>query len=123
MAAAGANKRLACGHVFHLPCLRSWLERQDTCPTCRAAMLPPQPRPAQAAAQAGAQAGAQPGAEGGQGGEGARFTQPELMIACSRGIWLYDTSAMGLPGGGEQFGWPVCATLSCFTKCLPSAPA
>jgi len=29
-------KRLGCGHLFHASCLRSWLERQQTCPTCRA---------------------------------------------------------------------------------------
>jgi E3 ubiquitin-protein ligase synoviolin len=35
----GTNKKLPCGHVFHLPCLRSWLERQQNCPTCRANVL------------------------------------------------------------------------------------
>ncbi|KIW65634.1 hypothetical protein PV04_07876 [Phialophora macrospora] len=29
-------KRLPCGHVLHFSCLRSWLERQQICPTCRA---------------------------------------------------------------------------------------
>eukprot|EP00775_Hariotina_reticulata_P002990 gene2990-3273_t len=38
MAAAGLNKKLYCGHVFHLHCLRSWLERQQNCPTCRTSM-------------------------------------------------------------------------------------
>ncbi|MDA9098646.1 hypothetical protein N9L76_06905 [bacterium] len=33
-------KKLPCGHVFHLGCLRSWLERQQACPTCRAPVLP-----------------------------------------------------------------------------------
>ncbi|KAF8626828.1 hypothetical protein AX15_004660 [Amanita polypyramis BW_CC] len=28
-------KKLPCGHVFHFHCLRSWLERQQSCPTCR----------------------------------------------------------------------------------------
>lgn len=28
-------KKLPCGHVLHFSCLRSWLERQQNCPTCR----------------------------------------------------------------------------------------
>ncbi|KAI9678823.1 MAG: E3 ubiquitin-protein ligase hrd1 [Caeruleum heppii] len=28
-------KRLPCGHILHFGCLRSWLERQQICPTCR----------------------------------------------------------------------------------------
>ena len=28
-------KKLPCGHIFHFHCLRSWLERQQSCPTCR----------------------------------------------------------------------------------------
>lgn len=32
-------KKLACGHIFHLRCLRSWLERQQRCPTCRRSVL------------------------------------------------------------------------------------
>lgn len=24
-----------CGHVFHALCLRQWLERSKTCPSCR----------------------------------------------------------------------------------------
>lgn len=28
-------KKLPCGHLFHFRCLRSWLERQQACPTCR----------------------------------------------------------------------------------------
>ncbi|OIW05582.1 hypothetical protein TanjilG_23368 [Lupinus angustifolius] len=33
-------KKLICGHLFHVHCLRSWLERQHTCPTCRAMVVP-----------------------------------------------------------------------------------
>lgn len=33
-------KKLICGHLFHVHCLRSWLERQHTCPTCRALVVP-----------------------------------------------------------------------------------
>ncbi|XP_044477822.1 ERAD-associated E3 ubiquitin-protein ligase HRD1B-like [Mangifera indica] len=35
-------KKLICGHLFHVHCLRSWLERQHTCPTCRAPVVPPE---------------------------------------------------------------------------------
>ncbi|KAF7428415.1 E3 ubiquitin-protein ligase hrd1 [Pleurotus ostreatus] len=36
-------KKLPCGHIFHFHCLRSWLERQQSCPTCRRTVLDPNP--------------------------------------------------------------------------------
>ncbi|KAF6983143.1 hypothetical protein CFC21_001417 [Triticum aestivum] len=33
-------KKLLCGHLFHVHCLRSWRERQHTCPTCRSPIAP-----------------------------------------------------------------------------------
>lgn len=41
-----AAKKLPCGHFFHVHCLRSWLERQQTCPTCRAPVFTPESGPA-----------------------------------------------------------------------------
>ncbi|KAJ6348562.1 hypothetical protein OIU77_006190 [Salix suchowensis] len=49
-------KKLLCGHLFHVHCLRSWLERQHTCPTCRALVVPLE----NGASTAGGQRGAQP---------------------------------------------------------------
>ncbi|KAH7108130.1 hypothetical protein BKA62DRAFT_752937 [Auriculariales sp. MPI-PUGE-AT-0066] len=60
-------KKLPCGHIFHFHCLRSWLERQQSCPTCRRTVLE-QPRPANGTAAAApnppgvAAAAPQPGA-------------------------------------------------------------
>lgn len=33
-------KKLPCGHVFHFHCLKSWLERQQSCPTWCVLLLP-----------------------------------------------------------------------------------
>ncbi|KZF24990.1 hypothetical protein L228DRAFT_59795 [Xylona heveae TC161] len=34
-------KKLPCGHILHFACLRSWLARQQVCPTCRRPVLEP----------------------------------------------------------------------------------
>ena len=39
-------KKLPCNHIFHTSCLRSWFQRQQTCPTCRLDVLR-MPRPTQ----------------------------------------------------------------------------
>lgn len=48
-------KKLPCGHILHFNCLRSWLERQQVCPTCRTPVLaqPVAPPNAQNQANAG----------------------------------------------------------------------
>jgi E3 ubiquitin-protein ligase synoviolin len=56
-------KKLPCGHILHLRCLKAWLERQQVCPTCRRPVVaadpattnPAAPRPGVAANGAGAQ--------------------------------------------------------------------
>ncbi|GAB7344676.1 hypothetical protein MBLNU457_3157t1 [Dothideomycetes sp. NU457] len=41
-------KKLPCGHILHLRCLKAWLERQQACPTCRRPVIPPTQPPAAA---------------------------------------------------------------------------
>ncbi|KDQ57713.1 hypothetical protein JAAARDRAFT_156640 [Jaapia argillacea MUCL 33604] len=56
-------KKLPCGHIFHFHCLRSWLERQQSCPTCRRTVLETTPSAGRQGAQVGGRAAApQPGA-------------------------------------------------------------
>jgi len=65
---AGAAKKLHCGHIFHTNCLRSWLERQQTCPMCRTPVIPPrQQEQAQGPQQEQQQDAAQQAAEGADG--------------------------------------------------------
>ncbi|GAA6093211.1 autocrine motility factor receptor a [Tachysurus ichikawai] len=33
-----AARKLPCGHLFHSSCLRSWLEQDTSCPTCRTSL-------------------------------------------------------------------------------------
>ncbi|KAH9210854.1 hypothetical protein DL95DRAFT_526080 [Leptodontidium sp. 2 PMI_412] len=67
-------KKLPCGHILHLGCLKSWLERQQVCPTCRRPVVDPSgAQPARGAGNNGNAAGpgAQP-APGQQDGAGAQ---------------------------------------------------
>lgn len=55
-------KKLPCGHILHFACLRSWLERQQNCPTCRRPVV----GPASATGAAGGNANANGNGEGQQ---------------------------------------------------------
>ncbi|KAK0626461.1 hypothetical protein B0T14DRAFT_551703 [Immersiella caudata] len=39
-------KKLPCGHILHFGCLKSWLERQQVCPTCRRPVTREEDQPA-----------------------------------------------------------------------------
>ena len=41
-------KKLRCGHIFHLSCLRRWIEQNVQCPTCRCQIALDQPEPSPA---------------------------------------------------------------------------
>ncbi|KAK5108616.1 hypothetical protein LTR62_008107 [Meristemomyces frigidus] len=61
-------KKLPCGHILHLRCLKAWLERQQVCPTCRRPVIQAAETaiPGQPGAAPGAPAAAGPGAAGGE---------------------------------------------------------
>ncbi|TVY35499.1 ERAD-associated E3 ubiquitin-protein ligase [Lachnellula occidentalis] len=66
-------KKLPCGHILHLGCLKRWLERQQACPICRAPVVdPPQDQAAHGAANNGNPPGqgGQPPVPGQQDGPG-----------------------------------------------------
>lgn len=64
-------KKLPCGHILHLGCLKSWLERQQMCPTCRrSVVVDPQQAQREAANANPAGAAAQPAWPGQQDGAG-----------------------------------------------------
>lgn len=87
-------KKLPCGHILHFSCLRSWLERQQVCPTCRRPVLaearpqntqqpnqanPGQPNPAGGLGMFGfgqGNQGNQQPPQGGQQGQGQQNGQP-----------------------------------------------
>lgn len=71
-------KKLSCGHIFHFRCLRSWLERQQSCPTCRRMILddePEAPTPAPPQAQQAQQQQDQPTPAEGAGPSGNTTSQ------------------------------------------------
>ncbi|XP_030243793.1 E3 ubiquitin-protein ligase HRD1 isoform X2 [Drosophila navojoa] len=72
------SKKLPCGHIFHTTCLRSWFQRQQTCPTCRLNILRTPtvnstaiPRAAEEPANAAAAAAAPTGGQPAAGADGA----------------------------------------------------
>ena len=52
-------KKLPCGHILHFSCLRSWLERQQNCPTCRRPVVAPRNPPFRGDAARGNMGGGQ----------------------------------------------------------------
>ncbi|WOK94956.1 ERAD-associated E3 ubiquitin-protein ligase HRD1-like isoform X1 [Canna indica] len=102
-------KKLLCGHLFHVHCLRSWLERQHTCPTCRALVVPPENAPSGSARQHGTPSESnQPGGGSAAAGtssqsmsyaaEGAKLTQHEARLqAAAMAASIYEKSFTFLP--------------------------
>ncbi|KAL4443990.1 hypothetical protein ABPG75_011727 [Micractinium tetrahymenae] len=105
MNSTGRNKKLSCSHVFHLHCLRSWLERQQNCPICRRSVMPP-PR---AGAPAHANAAAAAGPVGGAPAGAARGAADELAAAAER---VRAAAAEGLAAGAGPAAAPDLAAFA-----------
>ncbi|XP_051203631.1 ERAD-associated E3 ubiquitin-protein ligase HRD1 isoform X2 [Lolium perenne] len=108
-------KKLLCGHLFHVHCLRSWLERQHTCPTCRAPIIPPDNgRAASSAQQHGAQpvAGTGTSTSGGAPSENVNMRQAKLEAAASAAS-VY----------GRSFAYPPASTLNRHSGPMHAAPS
>ncbi|OAX82001.1 hypothetical protein ACJ72_03650 [Emergomyces africanus] len=87
-------KKLPCGHILHFACLRSWLERQQICPTCR--------RPVASAGIRG-DFGTAPGAPPGVPGEMANVDgAPQAQAARANQA---PGAANGHPGEGRARAW------------------
>ncbi|XP_024284462.1 E3 ubiquitin-protein ligase synoviolin isoform X2 [Oncorhynchus tshawytscha] len=105
-------KKLPCNHIFHASCLRSWFQRQQTCPTCRMDVLrasnpnqPPTPAPAQPPAPAAPVNAPVPGPPGNVG--------PGMMPHFPPGLFPFwgpfpgaapPAGAAGAPGATETPG-------------------
>ncbi|KAK1074166.1 E3 ubiquitin-protein ligase hrd1 [Friedmanniomyces endolithicus] len=74
-------KKLPCGHILHLRCLKAWLERQQVCPTCRRPVIQPtEAAPAGQPAVPGAPGvNAAPGGQPGQNGRPARLGRARIF--------------------------------------------
>uniref|UniRef100_A0A674A6H3 RING-type E3 ubiquitin transferase n=1 Tax=Salmo trutta TaxID=8032 RepID=A0A674A6H3_SALTR len=117
-------KKLPCNHIFHASCLRSWFQRQQTCPTCRMDVLrasnpnqPPAPAPAQPPAPAAPANAPVPGPPGNVG--------PGMMPHFPPGLFPFwgpfpgaapPAGAAGAPGAAEA------AQTQGAGECLSSMP-
>ncbi|GLG99150.1 E3 ubiquitin-protein ligase HRD1 [Gryllus bimaculatus] len=104
-----ASKKLPCNHIFHTSCLRSWFQRQQTCPTCRLNILrtptapshAPPPQPAAAPAAGGA-AGPAPAGVAPPGLAGVNPFQPFGGPGPIWHMWQQAAAAAGQRAGDQQ---------------------
>jgi E3 ubiquitin-protein ligase synoviolin len=92
-------KKLPCGHVLHFSCLRSWLERQQICPTCRANVVNTGTPGTTGVVEAGAgQNGQHPPADR-PGPRVYQFGPLRIGIGAARGNNMFEELQQQLEGG------------------------
>ncbi|KAK8035016.1 hypothetical protein PG993_010011 [Apiospora rasikravindrae] len=108
-------KKLPCGHILHFGCLKSWLERQQVCPTCRRSVVMDggAPNGHAAAPNAGGQQAApgQPGANNGgangnQGGQGRPGGMRMFQLGPLR-LGFAQGNPQNLQEIAQRFGMPL----------------
>ncbi|KAF2429511.1 hypothetical protein EJ08DRAFT_679870 [Tothia fuscella] len=88
-------KKLPCGHILHFSCLQSWLERQQSCPTCRRSVFA-------APVVRGQQGGVNPAA-GAAGGVGAGLGG-DAQGGANNPNHNANGNAPGVPGAANPLG-------------------
>jgi E3 ubiquitin-protein ligase synoviolin len=82
-----SGKKLSCSHVFHIDCLRMWLQHQQSCPLCRTEIKDSRPVPAEVAAAAAADAAAaRPGVVPPVDGGGIAPAPPVAVAGAGAGV-------------------------------------
>ncbi|KAI0117055.1 hypothetical protein F4814DRAFT_448059 [Daldinia grandis] len=93
-------KRLPCGHILHFGCLKSWMERQQVCPTCRRPVTIDDTAP-----NDGAAPGAQPNVPGqpAPGNRGGNAGQPaQARPGGNMRVFQFGPIRLGFAQGNAQ---------------------
>ncbi|KAK8058709.1 hypothetical protein PG994_009157 [Apiospora phragmitis] len=123
-------KKLPCGHILHFGCLKSWLERQQVCPTCRRSVVMDGavPNGHAAAPNAGGQqpAPGQPGANNGgangnQGGQGRPGGMRMFQLGPLR-LGFAQGNPQNLQEIAQRFGMPLDGAAIPVPVAAPAAP-
>mmetsp|Transcript_5686 Transcript_5686/g.6784 ORF Transcript_5686/g.6784 Transcript_5686/m.6784 type:complete len:572 (+) Transcript_5686:1507-3222(+) len=73
-------KKLNCGHILHMGCLKDWLERSEICPLCRRKVFQAEENDLQQQTQGEAQPAAQPAAQPVAQPAAQPAAQPEVAL-------------------------------------------
>ena len=120
------SKKLPCGHIFHTICLRSWFQRQQTCPTCRLNILrTPVTAQSQPVNAAGAPAAGAPVAANGVQGAAAAAGQQQGAAPVAPGATptANATGQPPVPGQASMTaGMPIPPIPTMFPMMMPGMP-